>query len=182
MTYAAAPPTDTARDLTSWWLFALVVLAVLALFGGFVHSAAQSPISHWPARVTSVDHTVRDGNLRFKVVDVRPGVQQIGDPLFGIAAHGTFTLVTLEVTNVSDSPQTFDGSYVLGIDHDGGYTSSDREAQYYANESSEGLLTQLAAGQTMTTTVVFDLRDGQELGQLQVHDSVFSRGSGITLD
>ncbi len=171
------------RAYTPWWTFALAVLGALFAFGAFLASAAQSPVMKGFAQseVAGKGIVARDGKLEFAVTDVRRGVAEIGDTYFGTAAtSGTYTIVRLSVHNVSTEAVTFDGSYVVGVDRDGHRVPSDREAQYYANEDGAGMLSTLAPGRQIETSVAFDVPAGAKLTGVQVHDSAFSRGAVIT--
>lgn len=176
--------TDTQeRKYTPWWGFALAVLAGLAAIGLFVSSASKAPISRGVthSEVAGKRQAVQDGKLQFAVEDVRRNVSEIGDAYFGTSPSvGSYTVVTLSVLNTSDEPVTFDGTYVMGLSSDGSRVPSDREAQYYANEDGSGMLTTLAPGAQIRTSIAFELSETGRLVGVEVHDSVFSRGATIT--
>lgn len=170
------------RKYTPWWGFALVVLAGLAAIGLFVSSASKAPIGRGitHSEVAGKKQFVQDGKLEFAVEDVRREVSEIGDAYFGTApAAGTYTVVTLSVRNTSGEAVTFDGTYVMGLDSKGSRVPSDREAQYYANEDGSGMLTTLAPGVQIRTSIAFDLPASDRLVGVEVHDSVFSQGATI---
>lgn len=170
------------RKYTPWWGFALVVLAGLVAIGLFVSSASEAPlpkgVTH--SEVVGKKQSVQDGNLEFAVEDVRRDVSEIGDAYFGTSpSAGSYTIVTLSVHNTSDEAVTFDGAYVMGMDSAGSRVPSDREAQYYANEDGSGMLTTLAPGVEIRTSIAFELPESDKLVGVEVHDSVFSRGATI---
>lgn len=175
--------TDTQeRTYTPWWGFALVVLAGLVAIGVFVSSASKAPlpkgVTH--SEVVGKQQAVQDGNLEFAVEDVRRQVSEIGDAYFGTSpSAGSYTVVTLSVHNTSDEAVTFDGTYVMGLDSSGSRVPSDREAQYYANEDGSGMLTTLAPGVQIRTSIAFQVPESEKLVGVEVHDSVFSRGATI---
>ena len=170
------------RSYTPWWGLALAVAVALMAISGFVSSASRAPVvrGQTHSQVVGKSEAVQDGKLEFALLGIRRNVSEIGDSYFGTTAStGSYTVVTLSVSNVSSESVTFDGTYVVGVDADGSQIPSDREAQYYANEGGEGMLSTLHPGQEMRASVAFQVPGGARLMAVQVHDSVFSRGAQI---
>ena len=159
------------------WVFAALVLTALVGVGLFVSSASRAPVMSGASEGTTTK--AEDGDLRFRIVDVQRNVTQIGDPIYGATPRASYTVVTLAVRNTGSSTATFDGAYVVGRDRDGRRVTADREATAILNDDGVGRLTQIAAGERIVTKVAFDVQS--RMTQIQVHDSVFSRGAGLRL-
>ncbi len=170
------------RSYTPWWGLALAVAVALLAISGFVSTASRAPVvrGQTHSQIVGKSEAVRDGKLEFALLGIRRNVSEIGDSYFGTTANtGSYTVVTLSVRNVSRESVTFDGAYVVGVAADGSQIPSDREAQYYANEGGEGMLSTLHPGQQMRASIAFQVPDDARLMAVQVHDSVFSRGAQI---
>lgn len=154
----------------------------MAAFGLFVSNASKAPITRGVthSEVVGKQQFVQDGKLEFAVENVQRSVSGIGDAYFGTSpSAGSYTVVTLSVRNTSTESVTFDSAYVMGLDDQGSRLASDREAQYYANEDGSGMLTTLAPGVQIRTSIAFDVPETDRLVGVEVHDSVFSRGATI---
>lgn len=161
------------------WVFAVLVLAALAGVGLFVRSASQAPVLSKASPAAS--GRVQDGRFAFRVEHVQRNVPELGDQFYGASPAGTYTVVTLSVRNTGTSTATFDGAYAVGIDRHDHRVTADREATAIANDDGVGRLTQLAPGERITMRVAFDVEPGHRIVEVQVHDSVFSRGAGLRL-
>lgn len=192
-----------------WWGIALIVLGVIvvisAVFSGGGESSttaesqpavteevesevqAEEPIAEAeePTEETSqeagIGVPVRDGKFEFTVESVQPGVPSVGDEFLGQPAQGSFTLVTLKVTNIGDEPQTFFDSNVIGFDSQGRELAADSTAGIYANPNGEGFINEINPGNSVTAVVVFDLPPGETLTSLRLQDSAFSGGATVNL-
>lgn len=130
---------------------------------------------------TGIGVPVRDGKFEFTVESIQPGVPAVGDEFLNQTAQGSYTLVTLKVTNIGDEPQTFSDSNVEGFDSQGRELAPDTTAGIYANPQGEGFLNDINPGNSSTAIVVFDLPPGETLTSLRVKDSLFSGGATINL-
>lgn len=125
---------------------------------------------------------VSDGKFEFTVTGVESGVEQVGDEYFNETAQGSYTLVTMTVTNTGDEPQTFFADNVEGTDSQGRELAADSMASVYATENgADTWMTEINPGNSITVTVAFDVADGETLQSIIVHDSAFSGGEAIVL-
>jgi hypothetical protein len=71
-------------------------------------SAAKAKASKKPVkRVPGIGDEVRDGKFAFKVTSVKTGIKRVGNQYFGQDAQGQFVEVRINVSNISNKPQTF---------------------------------------------------------------------------
>lgn len=201
----------TARPKKSWykrwWGIALIALAAIFVLttvfggGGSSTTADSTPEATEPAETSEpateqasaepaeeeapteagIGMPVRDGKFEFTVESVQPGVPAVGDEFLNQTAQGSYTLVTLRVTNIGDEPQTFSDSNVEGYDSQGRELAPDTTAGIYANPQGEGFLNDINPGNSSTAVVVFDLAPGETLTSLRVKDSLFAGGATINL-
>ena len=123
---------------------------------------------------------MRDGKFEFTVTGVEPGVPAVGGE-YGQKAQGTYTLVTMKVTNIGDKPQTFFDSNVEGFDSQGRELAPDSTAGIYANDQAQGFVNEINPGNSSTAVLVYDLPSGETLTKLTAKDSSFSKGVTINL-
>jgi hypothetical protein len=204
-------PIDTPTKKSwykRWWGIALIALAALfvltALFGSGTEETTASdtetqptptaeatqpaePVqaTEEPSEDAGIGVPVRDGKFEFTVEGVQTGVASVGNEFLNETAQGSFTLVTLKVTNIGDEPQMFFDSNVTGFDAQGREFSADSTAGLCANPDGEGFINDVNPGNSVTALVVFDVPVGESLTSIEVKDSAFSGGgddqSGITI-
>jgi hypothetical protein len=68
-----------------------------------------------------------------------------------------------------------------GFDPDGTSYTPDSGAGVIASLGTSTWLNMIDPGKTVTGTIVYDLPKGDELARLELHDSLFSRGTIVTL-
>lgn len=123
----------------------------------------------------------RDGKFGFVVTNVAVGQTSIGDNQFMKKdAQGQFVLVTLDVTNTSDEPQTYFGQNQKLFDTQGREFSNDWEAEINVNEPGQ-LSAEINPGNKITVTVVFDIPKDAVPAYVELHDSAFSGGVEASL-
>lgn len=206
-----AAPAAKKPFYKRWWFIVIAVLVAIGVIssvaGGGDKSttasgesttaaAASAPASEAAAEPTKaaeeatkaaeeaaagIGTPVRDGKFEFTVESVETGVTQVGNEYLNQQAQGSFTLVTLKVTNIGDKPQTFTDSNVKGLDSQGRELSSDSGAGIYANTNGQGFLNEINPGNSSTAVVVFDVAPGGTLSSIEVADSAFSNGATIKL-
>ena len=114
------------------------------------------------------------------MTSLEPGVGQIGDSTFGVAAQGQFLLVHVTVTNVGDEAQYFDSSSQKLLDGQGRTHSADSTAAIYLPDSNS-FLTSINPGNTVEGVVVFDIPADATPASIELHDSPFSGGVTVAL-
>lgn len=125
---------------------------------------------------------VSDGKFEFTVTGVETGVEQVGDQYLNETAQGSYTLVTMTITNTGDEPQTFFADNIKGTDSQGRELAADSMASLYATPNgSDVWMSEINPGNSITVTVAFDVADGESLTSIEVHDSAFSGGEEIKL-
>ena len=132
------------------------------------------------AKTVKVGQPARDGKFEFTVKAPRCGVKKVGSDLLGAKAQGQFCLVTVQVKNIGDEPQTFSDSSQKAFGADVEY-STDTTAGLYANEDTSTFLNEINPGNKVTGVLVFDIPAKAKLTKLELHDSPFSGGVTVTL-
>lgn len=129
-----------------------------------------------------IGEPVRDGKFEFTVQEVQCGVQSVGSSGLAKTAQGRYCLVTLQVKNIGDKPQTMFDSNQKGFGSNNAQYSTDSEAGLYANsDNSQVWITEINPGNQVTGVLVFDMPQDVELVRLELHDSAFSGGVNVTV-
>lgn len=123
---------------------------------------------------------VRDGKFSFVVTKISQGKTKVGDDFLNKKAQGEFVFVYLDVENIGDESQLFDGSSQILYDAKGRKFSSDAEAAIYV-DNSESFLNEINPGNKVKGIVVFDVPKGAKGTKIELHDSPFSGGVDVTL-
>lgn len=172
----------------------LLVCAVLtALFtAGFMAqhfaptqaSIASAPPSLPPpaVRLPGIGDPARDGKFEFVVSRVDCSHAAIGKERLERTAKGRFCVISLTVRNITAE----DSQYFLGHaqkvfaadDTSYGY---DELASIYASQDIQPFAHKLNAGESMKVKLVFDVPRTTKLTTLELHDSLLSGGTEITL-
>jgi hypothetical protein len=121
---------------------------------------------------------VREGNLAFVVngVETTDVIAHPEHPDVNTTAEGEYVIVHLTVTNVSTETQTFYASSNTLSDGTIEF-EADAEAWLYLGET----VTDLAPGDTIETTVVFDVPKGTDLESIRLRDGLFADGVVVGL-
>jgi hypothetical protein len=122
-----------------------------------------------------------DGDFSFVVSGVECGLTEIGGEYFGTEAQGQFCVVSLSVTNIGDSAQTFDGDYATLFNTEGQEFSADTGAAFSLEDSSS-FYEDINPGNTLNSKIVFDVPAGATLTHIELHDSMFSGGVTVSLE
>jgi hypothetical protein len=149
--------------------------------------SASSPASAPPvlptveAPAAGIGVEVRDGKFAFVVTGVETGLSSIGDnPYLKEDADGQFILVYVDITNISDKPQSYFGSNQTLIDTLGReFTNNAMAAINVDAENAIG--GDVNPGITKSATIVFDIPVDATAKEIEVHDSMFSGGATISL-
>lgn len=174
------------KIITALLVIVAVVAVVQTVSGGTEPTPAPAPggTSAAPApeapAAPGIGTAVADGKFEFTVTSLEPGVPQIGDATFGVAAQGQFLLVHVTVTNVGDAAQYFDSSSQKLLDGQGRTHSADSSAAIYLPDSNS-FLTSINPGNTVEGIVVFDIPADATPASIELHDSPFSGGVTVSL-
>ena len=132
------------------------------------------------AAAPGIGETVADGKFEFVVTEVETGVERLGDDFLNDEAQGQFVLVHLDVRNIGEEAQYFDGSSQELLDSEGRTHSADGGAAIYLDDSNS-FLNQINPGNEVQGVVVFDVPVDAELASITLHDSAFSGGVTVAL-
>ena len=131
-----------------------------------------------PAPVTGkIGQTVKDGSFTFVVNAVKCGMTTSGGPLPS-KPQGQFCAVNVTVTNHSTKAQIFDALDVKGFIGDSKY-EADPVASAMVNPNT--FLTSINPGNSITATVLIDVPVGKQLDTVELHDSLFSTGTSVSV-
>lgn len=124
---------------------------------------------------------VKDGNLQFVVTKVQTGVARVGDQYLGQKAQGQFVLISVTVTNVGKSAETFTDSDQKIKDAQGRTFSADSSADIYIQDN-QVLLQEINPGNSARGVLAFDMPVGATPVSITLKDlSLFSGGTTVAL-
>jgi hypothetical protein len=149
--------------------------------------AVNSQAEHNPGNtaVAGIGDKVRDGKFEFVATKVTHR-KSVGGRQFGLGqtAHGTFTIISLKVTNVGSGRQTLNDSWQYVYDASGRKFSRDVMADL-ALSGSPGhggtWLGPLKPGKTVHGKIAFDMPTGDKAVKIELHDSMSSNGVTVRL-
>lgn len=140
-------------------------------------AAVDGPAAAAEARIGT---PVRDGKFEFVVGGVEAGVPSVGpNEYLTEKAQGQFVLVRMTVRNIGDEAQSFTSSAQKLVDAQDRQYSVDDIATMVLDEGRA--FEQINPGNSVETTIVFDVPPGTVPAVLEVHDSIFSGGESILL-
>ncbi|MDG4663860.1 DUF4352 domain-containing protein [Mycobacterium sp. 236(2023)] len=192
LTVAAPPPADGSGGLLVRYLSVCAALFVV-LIGVVIYSVVSAgsgdvTISAADGSTTQVTEPTgpaspppaggtTDGPMEFSVssAEFRPTVTSPDAPVEKTAA-GMFIVVQLTVTNTSDAPTTFLGTFQK-LRASGEVFSIDDEATFYAGGGSA----ELNAGDSVDVGLVFDVPPGTVPESVELHADPTSRGVEMSL-
>jgi hypothetical protein len=123
----------------------------------------------------------RDGQFRFVVRSSRCGVASVGQGLGRRTASGKFCLLGIEVVNAGAEGRSFEAGHQYLLDAAGRRHSVDGAATWSHDGSARLINLQLNPGQRIEGTLVYDVAEGVEPVQAELHDSPFSGGVKVDL-
>ncbi len=181
----AAPPAPLPRNRKIWpWV---VIGLVILMFAGCATmcSSIASEVSKTGqngsantsrnnSEAAGVGEEVRDGKFGFVVTDFG-----VADQEAGLKPRGEFIIVTLQVSNVGNEPQSFFVQNQKLIDTQGREYAADSMAAIRINEDAMAL--DLGPGFDITVNVPFDVPRGTQPEYVELHDSAFSGGALVRL-
>jgi hypothetical protein len=133
-----------------------------------------------PAAVTGkIGQTVKDGNFTFVVKSVKCGRTTSGgvDPS---EAADEFCAVDLSVTNRGKDVNTFDDSQVEGFSA-GRRHLANSEASMRANSYTNVFPKVINPGQMLRSVVLIDVPVGEQLDTVELHDSILTDGTSVSV-
>jgi hypothetical protein len=170
---------------------AAIVLAVAAFVISFVINAVvvksiDSAVKNidngqkTAAKVTGkLGQPVKDGQFTFVVHSVRCGKKTSGGSLPS-KPQGEFCAVSITVSNHAKAAKMFNASQVQGFIAGNKY-SPDFAASAMANPSTDNFLSNINPGNSVKAIVLFDVPAGKQLDTVEVHDSLLSEGTSVSV-
>jgi len=121
-----------------------------------------------------------DGDFSFVVKGVDCSQTKLGDQYMNKKAQGQFCIVSVDVSNIGDSAQSFFGDNATLFNANKQKFSADTEASIYLDDSSS-IYEEINPGNTLSSKVVFDVPAGTTPTAIELHDSAFSGGVTVAL-
>lgn len=144
-------------------------------------SAASMKSTKKAEKRAGLNIPVKDGNLQFVVTKVQTGVTRVGDQYLGQKAQGQFVLISVTVTNVGKSAETFTDSDQKIKDAQGRTFSADSSADIYIPDN-QVLLQEINPGNSARGVLAFDMPVGATPVSITLKDlSLFSGGTTVAL-
>ncbi|MFI6363510.1 protein kinase [Nocardia sp. NPDC050630] len=133
-----------------------------------------------PAPVSAgLNSPVRDGKFEFVVTSVDSGVPRIGLQ----NASGSYSVVTVEVRNISDEAKWFLPVGQRLVDTQGRQVDHNAIAtMWQTTQRRYGYSFELQPGQSATTQLVFDVAREASPSRLELHDFMLSNGATVELN
>ncbi|WP_062982755.1 serine/threonine-protein kinase [Nocardia anaemiae] len=133
-----------------------------------------------PAPVSAgLNSPVRDGKFEFVVDSVDSGVPRIGLQ----NASGSYSVVTVQVRNISDEPKWFLPVGQRLVDTQGRQVDHNAIAtMWQTTQRRYGYSFELQPGQSQTTQLVFDIPQDATPSRLELHDFMLSNGATVELN
>jgi hypothetical protein len=168
----------------------IVALGVISRFGAGSETADTTTATSGTVTAGSAQQAepqagigteVRDGDFAFVVTGVEPGVKQLGKGAWSTQAQGEFVLVRVTVTNVGTESTMFSGGNQKLRDAQGREFDADSGSAVMYVPDSESFLNKINPGNSVNATVVFDVPVDLQPTEIELHDSIFSRGATVSL-
>lgn len=148
------------------------------------NTAPDTPVApepEAPAALPGIGAPVRDGKFEFTVTDVVSGLTEVGDnPYLIEKAQGQFTVVTVSVLNTSNEPKSLSPGAQEMYDADGRKFSADTSAAI-GLDTDVAIWDEINPGNSVSMKVVFDMPVGAVPAEIELHDSMFSGGTRVSL-
>jgi hypothetical protein len=166
-------------------IFASLVAAVLIACGtagdnGDGAGNGTDGTEESPPAEGEASSTGRDGHFEFTVDNMECGVPEIGDDFTAETAQGEYCLVSITVENIGDEARTLDVfSQTARDSEDREYEADDSLAA--AIEYDEVWYNTINPGNTVEGILVYDVPDGTDLVELELHDAALSDGVTVSI-
>lgn len=128
-----------------------------------------------------VGDPVQDGTFEFRVVDLSCGHEAVRWGLLRESADGQYCLVGVAVTNTGELPALFIDRAQYLVASDGSRHRADTTAGVIANEGISVWASLVLPDRTAAGTLVFDIPSGTTAAVVELHDSLFSDGTLVTI-
>ena len=174
-------PRRTGRNvlITVLGIFALCcgggMALAISLNGGLSGTSVLGPAP------PGLNTPVQDGQFTFVVSSVTCGQPSVGRSVVTRQAKGTFCLVKLTIENTGTESQSFSDVFQKLRGADGTVYDADVAAGVIANENIAGLWSNIAPGEKVSGTIVYDIPKQAQIATVELHDSVLSEGAMVTL-
>ncbi|QXW00775.1 DUF4352 domain-containing protein [Rhodococcus globerulus] len=143
--------------------------------------ASPQAVTTTPASVPGLNTPVRDGKFEFVVTEIESGLSSLGDnPFLTEKAQGQFVIVTMTVQNTSDQPKSLSPSDQEMYDAKGRKFSADTSAAF-SLDTDVAIWDEINPGNAVTMRVVFDMPTDAVPAEIELHDSMFSGGTRVSL-
>ncbi|MEE6261124.1 DUF4352 domain-containing protein [Plantactinospora sonchi] len=180
----SGPVPEFARPADRRWWFILGIVAALlscCCVAAAVIALAWGPELYSGLRgrdrqLVGLDQPARDGDLEFRVRQIRCGLAEVGDPLIRDLAAGQFCVVGLVIRNLGAGPTVFDDSLQIAYGPTGQRFGVDRRAGLLANADQATFLGELNPGNRVTGAIVYDIPADSRIVRLRLRHSVSSPG------
>jgi Domain of unknown function (DUF4352) len=133
--------------------------------------------------VAPAGSAVRDGKFEFRVVSIERAKtvgDPTGNPYMKVTAQGEFVVVTISVKNIGDQSQSYFGLNQKLIDASGRQYAADTTADMWMNTGNNPLGA-INPGNWIQVRIAFDVAPGTQVGEMELHDSMFSGGANVRL-
>ncbi|GGL14255.1 hypothetical protein Sme01_06470 [Sphaerisporangium melleum] len=145
-------------------------------------AAASAPVKKQPRpKRAGIGDVVKDGRFAFKVTRVEKGLTQVGEGFTISKAQGRYVLVHLVVKNIGDEAQLFSDSAQKLIDAKGRQYDAASGAAALGLKDSNAFLNNINPGNSVRGILLFDVPKDLHLRAVELHDSIFSDGTTVTL-
>lgn len=172
------------KILSVFMAFAVVVIVIAAFNSGSDGDSTPADGSGGTAAapqesVIGIGTATRDGKFEFSVSRVEPGIPSVGQDFLTETAQGEYVLVTMTVRNIGDQAQSFATSAQKLLDGQGRQFSVDDMATIVLDQNIA--YEQINPGNSIEATVAFDVPLGTVPAEIELHDSLFSGGTTVSL-
>jgi Domain of unknown function (DUF4352) len=166
-----------------------VAVAVLIVMGAIGAATGGGPKANdTPAATSAADPTetgvaigaaTRDGQFKFTVTKVQAGITHVGaSGVLSAKPQGQFYRVSLTVENIGDSEQDLLSDYQTLWIGKKSYAPDDQATAY---DAAGNLLWKVNPGNKVNGAVIFDIPKGARPSHIELHDSLLSGGTTVTL-
>ncbi|MBL7256927.1 DUF4352 domain-containing protein [Paractinoplanes lichenicola] len=163
------------------WVAGVVVLAVVATLSWYFVLREDDGGQVVSTTGGQLGRPARDGRFVFTVTAVRCGVDRVGDEYVNLEPKGAYCLLDVTVKNGGRTPEFFDSNSQKAYDAAGTEFSTDIQAEVFVNSEARNFLDEIAPGNQVKGSLVFDVPQGSALTNVVLHESFSSPGARISL-
>jgi hypothetical protein len=133
-------------------------------------------------RTVGLDQPARDGDLEFRVHQVRCGYDSVGDPFVHQSAVGQFCVAELTVRNLGREPTSFNDGLQRAYGPSGERFGADSGAGLLANGARPDFPGPIEPGARSSRGVVYDIPRDSRIVRLRLHAAAGTRGVLVRTD